>query len=267
MAIAYVQSANASSDASASSIAASFGSNVGGGQRLLVLQVCFNNASNIVSGISDTLGTSYSLARFQTALNVSSAVYYGLAPSGGGANTVTVSFSVATQFRRLAIHEYSGNDTSSPLDQVNSATHDNTPPATTPDSGNVTTTTDGQLIFGAYNMDQGGDASVTAGSGFTKREDYQHANGPAATEDKVQSTAGTTKADFTLSADSRWVCIVATFKAAAGAASDDVLVRYGSMNLTEGSGLITAAFATDAVTTTGAGGMMLWYTLTIVQDS
>lgn len=41
----------------------------------------------------------------------------------------------------------------------------------------------------------------------------------------------------------------------AGAAADrDVLIRYGSMNATDGSGLVTAAFNSGAVTSTGGGG-------------
>ena len=270
MAYAYVQSANHSADASADHIPASsslsFPSNIGSGQRLIVVQVCFGGGSNLVTGIADTLGTTYTLAQFQAGLNVSGAIYYGLAPSGGGANAVQVTLSAAAAFRRLAIHEYSGNATASVLDQVNSAAHDSTPPANAPDSGNVTTTADGELIFGCWHMDQGGDVTVTAGSGFTKREDYQHANAPASTEDKVQTSAGTTKADFALSGDVRWVCLVATFKAAAGAGDEDVIIRYGSLSLADGSGLITAAFQTDAVAGTAGAGMYLWYYQNVVED-
>jgi len=56
----------------------------------------------------------------------------------------------------------------------------------------------------------------------------------------------------------------------AGAAVDrDVLIRYGSMNATDGSGLVTAAFL-DGAAPGGAvfgGSLMQYYELQLVQDA
>lgn len=54
---------------------------------------------------------------------------------------------------------------------------------------------------------------------------------------------------------------------AGGAVDRDVLVRYGSIGLTDGSGLVTAAFRDDtAPVVAGAGSLLLWYTQNVVGD-
>lgn len=53
----------------------------------------------------------------------------------------------------------------------------------------------------------------------------------------------------------------------AGAAADrDILVRYGSAGATDGSGLITAPFLSDAVAATVGGGLMPFYYRALVMD-
>lgn len=57
---------------------------------------------------------------------------------------------------------------------------------------------------------------------------------------------------------------IATVPAGTG---DDVLIRYGSMNATGGSGLVMAAFAdANAGVTVTSGGYYLWYYQNVVQD-
>lgn len=53
----------------------------------------------------------------------------------------------------------------------------------------------------------------------------------------------------------------------AGAAADrDVLVRYGSVGQTDGSGLVTAPFLSDAVAAVVGGGLMPFYYRALVMD-
>jgi len=106
------------------------------------------------------------------------------------------------------IHEYSGADTSSPLDKdacnpqasVTNATNAVT-------SGNITTVSAKELLFGWGNPDNG---TLSAGTNFTLRQ--VSASG-GVTEDRIVTSTGTYAATETDNCDDTYM-MIATFKAA-----------------------------------------------------
>lgn len=207
---AHVQSPAAATAFSGTSIALPFGSNVTAGSLL----VCHIYANHGISSVADSLAQTFS-----SAVNVTDGATFSIATfyvpnSAAGADTVTVTFAGTIAYASLQCAEYSGVATSSPLDQA--VSQNQTDPGTGTDavtSGNVTTTTDGQLIVGWSTALVVGAGTLTAGTGYTGRtnvfNDTLH-------EDRVQTTAGSIAATFTSnSATSDFVTQIATFKAAA----------------------------------------------------
>jgi hypothetical protein len=204
MAIAYIQSAYSEADNNSSTIATAYGSNVAAGS-LLVAVVA---AEETVASIADTLGNTWQFAC--SILNTPDSqwgeIWYAM-NSGAGANTVTVTFSVSSQFRRLAVSEYSGAALSAALDKVATAIGT----GTALDSGSQTTTTNGQLIVGGF---QAFAVTFTPGGSFTVRQ--LGASQQAILADFVQSSAGSVSANGTAGGSTDWAALMATFKAPAG---------------------------------------------------
>lgn len=139
--------------------------------------------------------------------------------TNGGTPTITLTLTNACGYRSLVAHEVSGLDATAPLDQhtiVNQAS-----PGTGTDgvtTGNVTTTTDGQYIFGATHLNNTTTQTIAAGTGFTGRESNSGGGDtpPFRSEDQIQSVAGSVAATFTLTVDQHMTTAIMTFKAAAG---------------------------------------------------
>ena len=167
--------------------------------------------------ISDSAGNSYASAAPAVSLPLetastaaatwnndtwSSQVFYA-ANVAGGANTVQASFNHSiTSFADVYVHEYSGIDPASPLDASSTATGS----GAAMDSGSATTTTPGDLIFGAGSSTN----AVTAiGAGFRTRSTKSGNR----TEDRVVSSAGAYSATATQDG-SAWVMHAVAFKSA-----------------------------------------------------
>ena len=152
---------------------------------------------------TDTLLNSYSEAIKNFNSDSAVSISYALNTSGG-ANTVAAAGCVAGS-KRWFILEYSGVATASALDQTNGASGS----GVNATSGNITPTTDGELILGAAHSNNQTDLS--ADSPFTGRT----ASLKIAAEDYIQPTAAAIQAAFSQTSDG-WGCVVATFKAAGG---------------------------------------------------
>lgn len=207
---AHVQSPTAATAFSGTSINLAYGSNVTAGNLL----VCYIYANHGISGVADSRSQTFS-----SAVNVTDGATYSIAifyyaNTTGGADTVTVTFAGAITYASLQCSEYSGVATSSPLDKF--ASNSQTDPGTASNaitSGNVTTTTNGQLIVGWTTALVVGAGTVSAGTGYTGRtnvfNDTLH-------EDQVQTSAGSIAATFTTNhATSDYITLIATFKAPA----------------------------------------------------
>lgn len=194
----FVQSASASDDTSTASIAVTLAAPVNS-DNLICVHVAHGGTTDQVLSMVDSLGTIYKQQQFLAGTNVSGSIWSGIAPIAGRL-TLTVTLVAAQQFRRLAVHEVFGFE----VFDVSSATRFAL--GVCGDSGNITPSVDGCYVFGCTHADQGGDYTIAAGTNvaWTLRENYQHANAPAATEDFIQTTAAALAAAFVEGSCTLW---------------------------------------------------------------
>ena len=173
---------------------------------LNIVAVGWNDTTSTVNSVKDSRGNSYALAIGPTTgTGLRQSIYYARNIAGGN-NTVTATFNRAAAFVDVRVLEYSGLDTSSPLD----VTAEGTGRGTSPRSASATTSAANELIFGAGMTD----AQFTgAGSGFTSRiittPDADIA------EDKIVSSVGNYSAEAP-APSSKSVMQMATFRIAPG---------------------------------------------------
>jgi len=112
---------------------------------LNIVAIGWNDTTSTVSSVTDSRGNKYTQAgAMVTGTGLRQAIYYAK-NIAAGSNTVTVSFNQAAAFVDVRILEYSGLDTSSPLDVTAGAAGS----GTSMSSGAATTTSAKELIFGA----------------------------------------------------------------------------------------------------------------------
>jgi hypothetical protein len=201
--IAFVQATSKDSKNSVTSVSVTYPNAQQAGD-LAVVVVGFSDATHNVSAISDSAGNAYVLATSPaSASGVALAVYAAANIAGGPSNTVTVALD-ASDFLCVAILEYSGV---SRIDRTAAGAGSGTSAST----GTVTTTVPRELVFGAGEPDQNGNANFTsAGSGFNERL-ITGISGMLA-EDTITTQAGTYAATGGLNSSSAWVMQVVTFK-------------------------------------------------------
>lgn len=133
----------------------------------------------------------------------------------GSPTSIIATFSGSVSRSQVAMQEWSGIATSTPLDghhMVQSS-------GTTPSSGSITTTANGDLIYSSI-FDVISNDTITAGSGYTIRNS-QSGNGVVtdiADESQVQSSAGAINGTWTINNSTVAVVGIMAFKAAAVAA-------------------------------------------------
>jgi hypothetical protein len=154
--------------------------------------------------VADSIGNTYHSAVQSTQSGITVGIFYA-ENIKGGANTVTVS-DTASATLRFALLEYSGVATLNSLDATASALG----ASTSPNSGNATTTLNGDLLLGAIATVN--PASYTAGSGYTIEESIPAEPNTKLIVEDVQSAAGAVSASATLAASNNWSAILAAFK-------------------------------------------------------
>ena len=205
--IALVQSA-AKSVSSSKTDAVAFGSSNTAGNLILAF-VRMSTTSQTVKVI-DKLGNTYTDAVSQQQTSDGSQIHLFYAKNvKAGSNTVTATFSSTNSHAWLAIYEYSGLNTSAPLDKVAHAQGSSSSPNT---GSTSTTSAANELIFGGLGLPYGSGISVSANAGDVLEQ--QASSGPrGATEDAYTTTTGTYAAKFSLSRSTNWSSLVATFSA------------------------------------------------------
>ena len=177
-----------------------------------ILAIGWNNATSNITSVTDSAGNVYQLA-VPTARGsgLSQAIYYAnnIKAAAAGTNTVTVTFSASTPFIDIRALEYSGLDPVNPFDVGTSASGS----GTLANSGPVTTTAAGELIFGA-GMTTG--VFSAAGTNFVSRI-ITSQDGDIA-EDRLVTTTGSYSATASLFGSGAWLMQVATFRAASSMA-------------------------------------------------
>ena len=158
--------------------------------------------------LSDTAGNTYiqAVAQVQNADGSQVLLFYAKSIFGG-ANTVTATFSANNNHPWLAIYEYKGLNTTSPLDKTAHAQGSSAAPSS---GATPTTTSANELVFAAMGLPARYTGSQTAGTGFTLLQN-DTGTSPAANESMLVTSTGNYTATFTLSNADNWTAIVATF--------------------------------------------------------
>jgi hypothetical protein len=180
-----------------------FTSNVIAGNVIAVF-VTWVSTSNTLTGITDncnTGGTSntYTVVDNPTTSTLGRAAMAYAVIGKSGSCTVRADFS-GSQGNFIIIHEISGIDTSSPLDNNQHKITAQEDPGNDTDavsSGQITTTQNGDYIFGASINDTGNDATPVAGTGFNQRISDTGSSQDFTSEDKNQTSSGNISATFT----------------------------------------------------------------------
>jgi hypothetical protein len=216
--------------ASSTTIALAFTSNVTAGA-CLVADVTWGQGSGTPT-FSDNNGGSWSTDKVINDAGNSQSAATGSAPNhSAGATTVTATFGAASDFRALAIEEYSGIQTATPKD----VTAGQTGTSASPTSGAATTTAVNDLNHGFIVNDSGNTSNVTAGAGFNSRETPAAANfTDLMTEDKNVATASSTSADGTIATSSAYIAIMVTYFEATGGGGGGGLPFFMQADLLHG---------------------------------
>ena len=230
MAYSLIQSTSVQRSAVTSTTLA-FGGNLTSGN-LAVAALTRWSSTTTFSSVSWSVGGSASPTEAigsAVGVNARVAIYYSPNTSSG-AHTLSVTLS-ANGDCSLGLFEYAGLKTSAPLDKV-AATEGS---GTAVDSGATATLaqTD-NLVFAAMCHDFNGTPALTAGSGYTQREEIENNSSGMclSTEDKrVTSTAGV-NGTFTAGVSVPWRAAVAVFQEASGVETPPSVVGAGTAAFT-----------------------------------
>jgi hypothetical protein len=205
--IAYVQGASKSLTTSSAQISDGYPTSQNAGD-LNVVAVGWADTSSQIQSVTDSNGNSYSLAvPPQSSSSVTQAIYYA-SNIKGGVNTIFVNFNQSAALPSIRILEYSGVDTTNPLDVTASATGTSSSNAAgIADSGSATTHFSNELIFGA---DTDSKQTLKPGDPFATRIFSTAAD---IAEDHIVNVPDTYGATVTVTPGSDWVMQMATFKA------------------------------------------------------
>jgi chitodextrinase len=193
--------------------------------------------------VTDSRGNTYrkAIQLNEDVDGVTLALYYAEAIAGG-ADTVSVSSSLPGGLLRFALFEYAGVAAANSFDGGTTAQGTSTTAA----SGSFATTVPGDLLIGMVTTANG--QTFTAGAGFTLQERVPASNSKLGVEDRTQSTAGSTSAQFALSSSDVWGALAAAFKpAAAGPPDTQAPSVPGALTATApSSGQVTLAWTASS---------------------
>jgi Domain of unknown function (DUF4091)/Putative Ig domain len=198
---------NAVEGSAVGSISAAFpASNTAG--NLIIAFVRMSTSTQTVS-ITDTAGNTYSdaIAQAQDADGHQVHVFYAK-NIGGGANSVTATFSSTNNHPWLAIYEYSGLSASNPLDQIAAAQGGGSTASTGPAA---TTTSANELVFVGAGFPADFSGTVTIDSGYPSTQ-QDTGTSRAANKAAIVSSTGSYTGTFILNASTNWTAVLATFK-------------------------------------------------------
>lgn len=222
MAIAYVNGAQSYSTFLGTSIAAPATSHTSG-NLIVVIGTCRGGDGTDITSITDTAGNTYTrITGTYNSFAGGIEIWYAKNITGNASNVVTINFNGSYSYRGIRVHQYSGCDTTSPLDQSAVGTGTSTAPAT----ASVTTTQANEVLVGGDGLWLS--QTHTAGTGYTIRTILGGAEPSGGDgEDRVVSSIGTYTASYTLSGSTTWIIVIATFKqAAAGGLSIPVAMHH-----------------------------------------
>src|SRR5437899_3876562 len=211
MAIAFVQKAIGTDNVSGTTAAVTI---TAGGTGNLICGMVTCADLQTVSSVKDNNNVSATIVdTIDDTTNATRAVSFYFKNISGAPTTITATFSASTTFARIEVNEWSGIDTVSPLDGHAGQTSS----GTTVTTQNYTTTADGNLLYGAVVIDSAAGSTLTAGSGYTLRNDGSGAGSTVtmADESQIQSAhSSTTVATFGVNITESAIVLGMAFKAA-----------------------------------------------------
>ena len=223
------------------SVTATFNSPTKAGNTI-VAYVIWSNGGTVQ--LADSHGAAFVSARSATqwSIGYSAQVFY-LSNIAGGADTVTATFQMpVSSFGILYIHEFAGISSTNPVDATSAASGT----GVTLNSGNATTTTAGDLIFGAGVSD---DIATVVGSGFTLL-DLTYGN---LTEAELGGAPGSYAATATHNGTA-WAMEMVAFRPSGGSSSTTlppVPTNLKTSNVTSSSLTLSWTEASSSATVTG----------------
>jgi hypothetical protein len=205
----FVQLNYKTSNPSASSVAVAYPAAQTAGN-LNVVVVGWNDTASSVSSIVDSQGNMYTRAVGPTTGTALSQSIYYAKNIAGGSNTVTVTFNHSAAYPDVRVLEYSGADTTNPLDVTAGASGT----GLTANSGSAATTSANELVFGAGMTF---DIYNAAGGGFTN---WVITNFGDIAEDMGVTGTGSYNATAGTTSSAAWVMQMATFRASGQGSSN-----------------------------------------------
>jgi hypothetical protein len=205
--IVMVQSANAMGSGVVSVQSAFPGANTAG--NLILAFVRMSTTSQTVT-VTDTAGNTYTDAVTRTQTSDGHQLHLFYAKNiNGRANTVTAAFSGTNNHPWLAIYEYHGLSTTSPLDRTAAAQGRS---AAASSGSTAVTSSANELVFAGVGLPSSYSGTETAASGFVLGQ-RNTSTSPGATEYALVTTTGSYTGAFTLNSSTDWSALVATFSA------------------------------------------------------
>jgi hypothetical protein len=203
--ITLVQSA-ATQGSAVTSVSAQFPSANAAGN-LIIAFVRMSSTSQTVT-VTDTAGNTYTdaVSQVQTVDGHQVHIFYAK-NINGGANVVTASFSATNNHPWIALYEYSGLNTTAPLDQTANAQGSSSSASS---GATAVTTSSNELVFAATGLPASYTGSVSAGTGYALMQ-QDTGTSPAANEAATTSSTGSVAGVFSLGSASNWTAVVATF--------------------------------------------------------
>jgi chitodextrinase len=179
---------------------------------LNVVVVGWNDSTSQVQSVVDSKGNVYSPAVGPTVSSgfATQSIFYAknIVAATANANSVTVTFNTGAAFPDIRILEYSGIDTTTPLDVTSASTGSSTLSATGP----IATKNATDMLFAANMV---ATATTGAGAGFTNRV-ITTPDGDIA-EDQIVSATGSYTATATVGPAGAWIMQMVAFRAAGSA--------------------------------------------------
>jgi hypothetical protein len=228
------------------------------GNPVLMVGIGLESTTATVTSVSWSLGSGTAVEVKTSRLNNSFASVWVLPNPGVGAGTVTVNLSASVAFQGAA-ETFTGGHQTTPCPTADAVGPTGTAASLTITPANVT------ADDGAFGMAASTVAANPTGVSLNDRFKNNTTNVNYQCGDRLGIGALTANWDGA-GADEAGVGV--RIVTAPAGTSDDLLVRYGSMSLVDGSGLVTAAFADAAPVggPFGGAGMYPWYYHTIVMD-
>jgi hypothetical protein len=159
--------------------------------------------------VTDSLGNAYTdaVSQGQTADGHQVHIFYAknIVP---GANTVKATFSASNNHPWLAIYEYNGLSTTTPLDQTAHAQGS----SAAPNSGATAIThSASELVFAGIGLPSTYTGTVTAGTGYAILQ-RDTSTSPADNEAQGVTSTGAFAGTFAVSPSTNWSAVVAAFQ-------------------------------------------------------